>query len=86
MLNTGLSSDFSPLGPGEVAQLIKVRSYRYANVTASGVTAPSWNPGTGTGGVVAMFVYGVLRLDGDINVNGAGFKGAMGSTDTGVYG
>jgi len=82
VLNTGLSPDFSDLDPGEIAQLIKVRSYRYASVPAAGLSAPPWDKGTGTGGVVALFVHGVLRLDGDIDVSGRGFIGALGSSDT----
>ncbi len=78
--NSGTEGIFN-MEPGEVAQLVKVRSYRYANVTAAGLTAPDWDPATGTGGIVALFVHGVLRLDGDIDVSGAGFKGAPGSTD-----
>lgn len=82
VLNASLNPEILPMGAGEVAQLIRVRSYRYANVTASGVTADPWNPVAGAGGVVTMFVHGVLRLDGDIDVSGQGFRGAPGSTDT----
>lgn len=81
VLNAEIGDLITPLGPGEVAQLIKVRSYRYANVTAAGLGADPWDPVSGTGGVVAMFVHGVLRLDGDIDVTGDGFKGAPGSSD-----
>ncbi len=81
VLNATVRPDIGPMGAGEVAQLIKVRSYRYANVTASGLSAPSWNSVTGTGGVITLFVHGILRLDGDISVNGDGFKGALGSSD-----
>lgn len=82
VLNASINPEILPMGPGEVAQLIRVRSYRYANVPLAGVSAPAWNPGTGTGGVVTFFVHGVLRLDGDIDVSGTGFKGALGSADT----
>ncbi len=82
VLNATVNPDIRPMGSGEMAQLIRVRSYRYANVTATGLSAPSWNPLTGTGGVVTLFVHGVLRLDGNINVTGDGFKGAPGSMDT----
>jgi len=81
VLNTGIGSDFLSLGPGEMAQLIRVPSFRYANVTSTGLKADAWNRVTGTGGVVALFVQGVLRLDGDIDVSGLGFEGASGSTD-----
>ena len=81
VLNAALNPEILPMGVGEVAQLIRVRSYRYANVTATGLQADPWNPATGTGGVVALFVHGVLRLDADIDVSGDGFEGAPGSTD-----
>jgi hypothetical protein len=81
VFNTQIRDEIKPMGPGETAQLIKVRSFRYANVTSAGVQADPWNPATGTGGVVAMFVQGVLRLDGDIDVSAMGFKGAQGSSD-----
>jgi len=82
VLNASLNPEILPMGGGEVAQLIKVRSYRNAVVPLTGVTADPWDPVTGTGGVVTMFVHGVLRLDGNIDVSGKGFKGALGSTDT----
>jgi len=81
VLNASINPEIVNMGPGEVAQLVRVPSYRYANVEASGLTAPGWDPATGTGGVLAMFVHGVLRLDGDIDVTGKGFRGAQGSTD-----
>lgn len=81
VLNAEIGDLITPLEAGEVAQLIKVRSFRYANVTAAGLGADHWDPASGTGGVVALFVHGVLRLDGDIDVTGAGFKGAPGSSD-----
>jgi len=82
VLNAALNPEILPNGLGEVAQLIRVRSYRYANVTASGLSAQSWDSMAGTGGVVTLFVHGVLRLDGDIDVTGMGFEGAPGSSDT----
>jgi len=82
VFNTIVNPGIRPMGAGEMAQLIRVRSYRYANVTAAGLTAPAWDPIAGTGGVVTLFVQGILRLDGDIDVSGDGFKGAQGSMDT----
>ncbi|NOR34908.1 MAG: hypothetical protein GQ579_09525, partial [Bacteroidales bacterium] len=82
VLNATVNPGIRPMGAGEMAQLIRVRSYRYAYVTPAGLEAPSWNPMTGTGGVATLFVHGVLRLDGDIDVSGDGFKGAPGSVDT----
>lgn len=74
VLNSTVRDDIRPLGNGEVAQLIRVPSYRNAEVAAGGVSADAWNGSTG--GVVAMFVHGALRLNGDINVTGRGFRGA----------
>ena len=81
VLNASLNPEILPMAIGEMAQLIRVRSYRYANVTGTGLSAPSWNPATGTGGVITLFVHGVLRLDADIDVSADGFKGALGNTD-----
>jgi hypothetical protein len=81
VLNAALNGFINNMEEGEVAQLIRVRSFRYANVTSAGLSAPAWDPVTGTGGVVTLFVHGVLRLDGDIDVSGAGFNGAPGSSD-----
>jgi hypothetical protein len=80
VFNTSVAGFIDPMEPGEVAQLIRVPSFRYADVT-SDIASPSWNPSTGTGGVVALFVHGVLRLNADIDVSGDGFKGAQGNSD-----
>jgi hypothetical protein len=81
VFNASLNPEILPMVNGEVAQLIRVRSYRYAYVAAGGISAPYWDPATGTGGVIALFVHGILRLDGDIDVTGDGFRGAPGSSD-----
>ncbi len=78
VLNTTVRPDIKPLGEGEVAQLIRVPSLRNAEVTAT-LTAPAWNGSTG--GVVALFVHGVLRLNGNIDVSGAGLRGAQEDVD-----
>ena len=79
ILNSTVRPEINPLGNGEVAQLIRVPSYRNAEVQPGGVIANSWNGSTG--GVVAMFVHGVLKLNGNINVTGAGFRGASEDVD-----
>jgi len=81
VLNATVNPEIRPTRAGEMAQLIRVPSHRYAYVAPAGVQADEWDPVTGTGGVVALFVHGVLRLDGDINVSGDGFKGALASSD-----
>ncbi|TFH27844.1 MAG: hypothetical protein E4H10_02450, partial [Bacteroidia bacterium] len=74
-----------PLGPGEMAQLIRVPSYHNVEVSSL-LSADDWNPATGEGGVVTMFVSGKLRLSADIDVSGAGFWGARVSSDPYEYG
>ena len=81
ILNSTVRPDIKPMGEGEVAQLISVPSYRNAEVTSNGISAPLWDGSTG--GVVAIFVHGVLRLNGNIDVSGAGFKGAQEDVDYG---
>lgn len=82
VFNTALNSpgvrEIDPLEPGEVAQLIRVPSYRRAEVTST-VTAPAWNGLTG--GVVTMFVNQTLKLSADIDVTGRGFQGADAGTE-----
>src|SRR5258705_3762150 len=56
-------------------QLIKVPVYEAANV--NGTLGPqAWNPGTGTGGVLAFFVTGTLTLNANISADTGGFSGA----------
>ncbi len=73
ILNTTLQPDIKPLGEGEVAQLIRVPSYRHARIPPSGISAPDWDGSTG--GVVALFVSNVLKMEGAIDVRGKGFRG-----------
>jgi hypothetical protein len=77
VLNSTVRPEIRPMGNGEVAQLIRVPSYRRAEVTSSGVTAQAWNGATG--GVVTFFVTQALRLNGNIDVSGKGFRGAVAS-------
>ncbi len=79
IFNTTVRPEIYPMRAGEVAQLIRVPSYRNAEVTAAGVSAGEWD-GT-IGGVVTMFVHGVLRFKGDIDVTGKGFRGAVEDQD-----
>jgi hypothetical protein len=70
--------DFIPMAEGEVIQLVKVKSYRRAEVTNT-LTAKEWDGSTG--GIVAMFVQRTLRLDADIDVSGTGLLGAVEDQD-----
>ncbi len=74
VFNATVQPEIKPMGPGEVAQLIRVPSYHRAQVNAGGVIAPAWDGNTG--GVVTMFVRTALELNGDIDVSQAGFRGA----------
>jgi hypothetical protein len=87
IFNTNINSstpgqeEIFPMGEGEVAQLIRIPSYRNAEVIPGGLTAKPWSISDSTGGVVTLFVGGILRLSGDIDVSGQGFMGAPGSSD-----
>jgi len=85
ILNATVNPEIRPMGPGEMAQLIRVPSYKNAEVTSELTTDP-WNPATGEGGVVSMFVSGILRLTDDIDVSGDGLWGARISSDPYIYG
>ncbi len=61
------------MGEGEVAQLIRVPSYKYVDV--DGLSGEPWNKTNGYGGVVTLFAK-VVRLSGDISASGLGFIGA----------
>ncbi|HVU58434.1 MAG TPA: T9SS type A sorting domain-containing protein [Puia sp.] len=55
-------------------QLVTLPSY--SSVTIGGtVTAPFWDPATGTGGIVALEASGTITLSADIDVSGRGFQG-----------
>lgn len=74
IFNTSIP-DIISLSPSESAQLVSVPRYRNAVVTDK-LTCKEWDPLTGTGGVTAMIVDGVLQLEADIDVSGKGFRGA----------
>jgi len=78
VFNNKVTPHIKPLRTGEVAQLIKVKSYRNAVVSSNGLTADSWDGSTG--GVVTLFAS-VLELNGDIDASGIGFRGASEDQD-----
>ncbi|TRX70924.1 Ig-like domain-containing protein [Carboxylicivirga sp. M1479] len=63
-------------------QLVRVASYSGDHSIDSDITAAAWDPGTGQGGVVAIFVEGTLTFNADINVQGTGYQGIV-NTDNG---
>ncbi|TAJ08181.1 hypothetical protein DMA11_21450 [Marinilabiliaceae bacterium JC017] len=56
-------------------QLVKVPSYSGDVEINSDLVAESWNPATGRGGIVAIFVDGTLIFNADIKVHGMGYQG-----------
>ncbi len=82
VLNAGLFPEIKPLQADEVAQLIRVPSYKRAVVIGEVVAQP-WNGSTG--GVVSMFVSTTLTLNADIDVSGLGFRGANWDGDDDLY-
>jgi len=77
ILNSSLP-EIGPLREGETAQLIRIPTYRRAEITSE-LTAMEWNGSAG--GVVALLVQRTLKLSADINVTGKGFRGANGLGD-----
>ncbi len=63
-------------------QLIRVPYYSMPVVNST-LHARPWSSSSGTGGVFAMIVGRKLILNADIDVSGAGFKGAPGSAGIG---
>ena len=60
--------------PTGLVQLVTVPSSSAITV-AGALSAASWNPSTGTGGIVALESSGTITLNADINVSGQGFQG-----------
>lgn len=65
---------------GEMAQLVRVPSYRNAHVTGT-ILGQDWSASTGEGGVIALYVEGNLIMDADIDATGIGFEGGDPSGD-----
>ena len=67
-------------------QVIRVPQYSSATITGT-VSPPAWTvnaaTGVGTGGVFVIDVAGTLALNGTVNANGRGFRGAFGINGTG---
>lgn len=64
----------TPFDVKGIVQLIRVPYYNSATVTGT-LTAKSWDNTEKTGGVLAMIVGRKLKLDGEIDVSGKGFRG-----------
>jgi hypothetical protein len=62
--------------PAGLVQLVTVPSSPAITV-AGALSAASWNPATGTGGIVALESSGTITLNADINVSGQGFLGGQ---------
>lgn len=61
------------------AQVCRVPQYRNVTIAVGGtVEALAWSEAGGAGGVVAMFVSGILTVDGAVSADGAGFEGGPG--------
>ncbi len=60
-----------------LVQLVKVPSYSGDTEINSNIIGEAWDPTTGHGGVVAIFVDGTLTLNADIDVSGRGYQGVQ---------
>ncbi len=58
-------------------QLVKVPSYSGDVEINSDIIGDAWDPATGQGGVVAIFVEGTLTFNADIDVSGRGYQGVQ---------
>ncbi len=63
-------------------QIVRVRSYRDAVVNTQ-LTCQPWDSAAVRGGILVFLVKGVLTLNADINVTGAGFRGGIVSQGSG---
>jgi len=68
--------------PAAKVQLVKVRTYRDAVVNTQ-LSCQQWDSASVTGGVLVFMVKGVLTLNENINVSGAGFRGGIVSQGSG---
>ena len=63
-------------------QLVKVPIYSAIHVDAGSLTAPAWNPRTGTGGVLTLYSTGSIEIanGASIRMTGKGFLGGARQT------
>lgn len=81
-LGCGLQNSYTASGK---VQVVRVPRYLSLYVFAGGsITAPPWN-GT-TGGIVVTEVLGSTTINGNIQVNGMGFRGGALGNNTTVFG
>jgi len=57
-------------------QLVRVPNYAGDVNVISELQATPWDPATGEGGIIALFVEGTLTLNANVNASGAGYIGA----------
>jgi len=68
---------------GSVTQVVRVPEYTSVTINSgAGLSASSWDGNMG--GIIAFLATGTLKNDGQINANGAGFRGGAASGDTGT--
>ncbi|MBL7114099.1 MAG: T9SS type A sorting domain-containing protein, partial [Bacteroidales bacterium] len=67
--------EMDPPSEGSVSQLIKINTSDVLNVNTD-LTCKSWDPETGTGGVLVLLARHKIILNANINVTARGFKGA----------
>ncbi|MCX6254582.1 MAG: hypothetical protein NTV31_08920 [Bacteroidia bacterium] len=75
-----LLKDYDPNGN---IQIVRVPYYNSATVAGT-LFCDSWNPATGSGGVLAMIIGRTLKLDADIDVSGRGLVGGITSIGDGI--
>ena len=74
IFNSSFPDNFS-INSGAGAQLVTVPRFKNATISDK-LTCKAWDTDSGTGGVAALIVDGILELQGNIDVSGKGFLGA----------
>nr|WP_319400952.1 Ig-like domain-containing protein [uncultured Carboxylicivirga sp.] len=74
----GLKRTYDNLG---LIQLVKVPTYSGDVEINNDLIADAWDPNTGRGGIVAIFVDGTLTMNADIDVHGKGYQGVVVNTN-----
>ncbi|MBA4323309.1 MAG: hypothetical protein C0408_10885, partial [Odoribacter sp.] len=64
-------------------QIIKVPYYNAATVTGT-LSCDPWDPISKTGGVIAMIIGRLLKINANIDVSGMGFRGGKDTTGDGI--
>ena len=69
-----INRSYSPAS--KVVQLVRVPYYENVTIASAGITCPPYDWHTGKGGVLALYVCGIMTMNGDIDASAKGFSGS----------